>query len=63
MRDSMTIKDKDFKTFNVRMKKELWEVFKMDAMRKGVTMNSLVIQCIENYRNNLIRREKKLTAE
>ena len=58
----MSIKERDYKTFNVRMNKDLWTVLKFDAITKGVTMNSIIIQCVEKYKKNLEKKqEKKLT--
>lgn len=46
------------KTFNIRIPKELWAFIKKKSIEKEKTMNSMIIELIENFKKKC---EKNLT--
>lgn len=41
------------KTFNVRIPQELWTFLKYDSFDKGVSMNSIVTECLNKYKRKM----------
>lgn len=46
----------EIKTFNVRVPKKLWSFVKKSAVDKDMSMNDIVIKCLEKYRKNIEKR-------
>ncbi len=55
-----SIKYDDVKTFSVRMPKDIWIFLKTASITKHLTMNDIIVDCMDKYRN---RVEKKLTSK
>lgn len=50
--------NKDIKTFNVRLPKELWLFLKQEAMNQEVSMADIIVRCISKYKKKF---DNKLT--
>jgi predicted HicB family RNase H-like nuclease len=50
----------DIKKFNVRIPKQVWEFLKIRSMKQERSMNSIITDCLTNYKN---RCENKLTSK
>ncbi len=46
------------KTMNIRISKDFWAFLKKKSVDRELPMNSIIIECIEKYKNKC---EKKLT--
>lgn len=50
----------DVKIFSVRMPKEIWLFLKTASIDSGFTMNDIIVDCMNKYKNKV---EKKLTKQ
>ncbi len=54
----MTNETIEYKSFNLRMKKELWMFLKKTAASHEMNMSEILLSCLEKYKRKL---ENKLT--
>lgn len=48
------------KALNIRIPKNLWKFLKKEAFEQEISMNHIIVSCLEKYRN---RVKKKLTDD
>jgi predicted HicB family RNase H-like nuclease len=54
----MAKENKDIKTFNMRMPKDMWMFLKMKAADQEVSMTDIIVRCVGKYKRKF---ENKLT--
>lgn len=50
----------EIKAFNIRLSRDLWKFLKKDSIDQEMSMNQIIITCLEKYK--LEKRKKKLTG-
>jgi predicted HicB family RNase H-like nuclease len=53
----------EMKTFNVRIPKDMWVLLKHESIRKELSMNAIITECLNKYKKKLEKKENKLTDE
>lgn len=49
------------KAFNIRISKELWTFIKREAMDREISMNALVVKCLQKHMEKKLKKKLKVS--